>query len=127
MNRLPLLLVLVLPIATAADSPPLPRIEFGGSGGPDGGGVSGQGDATTGGRIILPPGWKLSIHTLTIRFAKDGGGTTLNALAPVKGTEFHLKTKLKSGSYKAWACIDVKDLDGKERQITSDSTDLEIP
>ncbi|HKB05854.1 MAG TPA: hypothetical protein VKD90_26900, partial [Gemmataceae bacterium] len=79
----------------------------------------GSGPVTVSGKIILPPGWKLSIHTLTIRYKKPGGAATLNAFLPVKGPEFKATINITSGSYQVWAVIDVKDAEGRERQISS--------
>lgn len=126
MSRLPFLVALVLPIAAAAQSPPsVPKIEITVSG--QQGQPGSDGTASVSGKITLPPGWKLSIHTLTIRYAKDGGATTLNAFLPIDQLDFNAKTNLKSGNYSVWAVIDVKDADGKERQISSDKQSVSIP
>jgi hypothetical protein len=80
----------------------------------------GEGIATVSGKIILPPGWKVTVHVITIRYAKDGGYGSLNVLAPVKGDKFSAKINLKAASYTVRAIIDVKDAKGRERQIASD-------
>lgn len=123
MCRLPLLVALFLPAAVMAQaSTPSLTINVSGESGSGGDGI-----ATVSGKISLPPGWKLSIHTLTIRYAKDGGNTTLNTLVPINQPDFKTKVNLKSGTYKVWAVIDVKDADGKERQISSDPSNVNIP
>lgn len=123
MSRLPLLVALCLPVAVMAQAP-TPSLDVTVSGES---GSGGDGIATVSGKITLPPGWKLSIHTLTIRYAKDGGNTTLNALLPINQPDFKTKINLKTGSYKVWAVIDVKDADGKERQISSTPSNVNIP
>ena len=127
MSRLPLFLALFLPFAAAAQSPPPPRIDFNAGGEMGQPGSTGEGVASVSGKIVLPPGWKLSIHTLTIRYAKDSGATTLNTLLPIVGLNFATKLNLKSGNYKIWAVIDVKDPDGKERQISSEQRNVNVP
>jgi hypothetical protein len=123
MNRLPLLIPVLIAIGATkpavAQSPPTePKIEFTASGGGDG--SSGSGSVTVSGKIVLPPGWKLSIHTLTIRYQKAGGAATLNAFLPVKGSaEFKATINITAGSYQVWAVIDVKDAEGREKQISS--------
>jgi uncharacterized lipoprotein YbaY len=122
MNRIPLFIVLCLPAAAATQAPPpTPRIELSAAGESGGSITDGEGAASVSGKIILPPGWKLSVHVLTIRYAKDGGAQTLNTLLAVRGNiEFSTNLTLESGSYKIWAVIDVKDDKGRERQISSD-------
>jgi hypothetical protein len=128
MNRLPLFLALCLPGIVVAQSPTEPRIELSASGSesPSGTITDGEGPASVSGKIVLPPGWKLNIHVLTIRYAKDGGSRTLNTLLPVKGLEFSTTLNLKAGSYTVWAVIDVKDTQGRERQIKSESKTIEV-
>jgi hypothetical protein len=121
MIRLTFLLAVLIPLTTSiavAEAPGKPTIDLQVSGS---GGTGGQGVATVTGKVKLPPGWTLSIHTLTVRFQDSGGGTTLNAFGSVKGADidFSLKVNLKTGSYKVWGVIDVKDADGNEKQITS--------
>jgi hypothetical protein len=128
MIRLALLLSVCLPCAAWAQSTTGPRIDLNAAGGMGQPG-SGEGSASVSGNITLPPGWQLSIHTLTIRYAKEGGGTTLNALLPLKSngsTAFSASLGIKSGSYKIWAVIDVKDADGHERQISSDPRSVTV-
>jgi hypothetical protein len=127
MSRLPLFLALCLPTGMIAQTAPPPRIDFNAAGGMGTSGTTGQGTATVSGKVVLPPGWTLSIHTLTIRYAKDGGSTTLNTLLPITAPNFNTQLDLKSGSYSVWAVIDVKDPDGKERQISSDQQSVNIP
>ncbi|HJZ89771.1 MAG TPA: hypothetical protein VKE40_02790 [Gemmataceae bacterium] len=117
MNRIPLFIPILIVFWVAgvagAESPPTePKIEFSASTGADGA-------VTVTGKVILPPGWKLSIHTLTIRYQKAGGSATLNAFMPLKGPEFKGTINLTAGSYQTWAVIDVKDADGREKQVSS--------
>jgi hypothetical protein len=119
-------LALVLPIAAAAQAP-MPSLDLIVSAEPGQPGSTGEGVATVSGKVTLPPGWKLSIHTLTIRYAKDGGRTTLNTLCPITAPDFKTKLNLNSGSYKVWAVIDVKDANGKERQISSSPSNVNVP
>lgn len=101
-------------IADGQAPAPQPKIELRANGG--------NGSITVAGTITLPPGWKLSIHTLTVRHSKSTGGKTLNALIPVKGdATFNTMVNISSGSYSIWAVIDVKDADGREYQITSET------
>jgi hypothetical protein len=127
MLRTSLILLLSLSVPVVAQTTPTgPRIDMNaaGNGTP---GSNGEGTASVSGSIILPAGWTLSIHTLTIRYAKDGGSSSLNAFAPVKGAlSFSASTILKSGNYKVWAVIDVKDADGRERQISSDPSNITV-
>ena len=101
-----------------------PQINISASGSGSGGG---QGQASVSGSIRCPAPWQLSIHTVTVRFKKDGGTKTVNAFLPVKGDKFELDIDLKAGSYKCWAVIDVKDANGREKQISSDSQSVKIP
>lgn len=123
--RLPLLLALILPATLAADANE-PGIDA--NVGTDGGtgDTNGEGVVSISGKIRLPAGWTLSIHTVTIRHEKHGGTTTLNAFLPVKGLEFNNKVNLKAGSYKVWAVIDVKDSQGREREISSQPSNVNI-
>src|SRR6476620_973751 len=97
MTRLPLLLAGLLAVAVAAPAqspaPPQPSIDLqvsGQSGTPG----SGTGTATVSGKVNLPPGWKITVHTLTLRYRKDGKATTVNAFVSVKGAPFKFETKL---------------------------------
>ena len=126
MTRPFLLVVLAVGLTASApaQSPPAgPRIELGASGS---GGGTGQGTANVSGSISCPAPWQLSIHTVTVRFQKDGGSKTLNAFIPVKGDKFFANLDLKAGSYKVWAVIDVKDADGREKQISSEPKPISI-
>ena len=121
MFRLTFLLAVLIPLTSSvavAEAPTKPTIDLQVSGTSEPGG---QGVATVTGKVKLPPGWTLSIHTLTVRFQDAEGGRTLNAFGAVKGADidFSLKVNLKSGSYKVWGVIDVKDADGREQQISS--------
>ena len=121
-------LLLVLAIGLTASAPAQspttgPRIELGASGSGTG---TGEGSGTVSGTIICPAPWQLSIHTVTVRFQKDGGTKTLNAFIPVKGDKFSATVNLKAGTYKAWAVIDVKDADGREKQIASEPRPISI-
>jgi hypothetical protein len=81
--------------------------------------TSGNGTITAKGSIDLPGPWKLSIHTLTIKYRKDGGTATLNWLLPVKGGKFESALNMNPGAYSVWGVIDVKDNEGREKQISS--------
>lgn len=121
-----LLVVMVIGVTASApaQAPPTgPRISVGASGS---GGGSGSGTATVSGTISCPAPWQLSIYTVTVRFQKDGGSKTLNAFIPVKGDKFFAQVDLKAGSYRAWAVIDVKDADGREKQISSEPKPISI-
>ena len=126
MTRLPLLLagLFALTVAAPAQSPPPPEptieISVSGESGAPG---SGTGTATVSGKVNLPPGWKITVHTITLRYLKNGTATTVNVFAPVKGTPFTFKAKLElpAGSYGVWGVIDVKDAAGREKQISSPS------
>jgi uncharacterized lipoprotein YbaY len=127
MLRLPLILALGLPLAAMAQSQALPTININVAGDQGTPGSTGEGSISVSGKINLPPGWKLSIHTLTIRYAKQGGSTTLNTFIPVKSdSTFNSKLQMKSGSYSVWAVIDVKDAEGRERQISSSSSNVNV-
>jgi hypothetical protein len=122
-------LLAVLAVGLAAplsgqSPPPGPKIDLNASGSGTG---SGDGSATASGTITLPAPWQLSIHVVTIRYQKDGSTKTLNAFVPVKGDKFTTNIALKAGSYKVWAVIDVKDADGREKQISSDPQSVSIP
>ena len=90
-------------------------------------GTGGQGGATASGKLTVPAPWQLSIHVVTVRFQKQGGNKTLNALIPVKGEDFRAEVALKPGTYRAWAVIDVKDADGREKQIACDAQSVTVP
>jgi ABC-type glycerol-3-phosphate transport system substrate-binding protein len=124
MMRLGFFALVAVAVATASAQTPQPKIEVSASGT---GTSQGNGTVTVSGSLTIPAGWQLSIHTVTVRFQKDGGGKTLNALIPVKGSNFTQKVDLKSGSYKIWAVIDVKDTDGREKQISSEPQSVAIP
>jgi hypothetical protein len=121
-THLLLAVLLALPLVAAAQTPPAPQptidINVSGQSGAPGSGV---GTATVSGQVNLPPGWKLSIHTLTLRYKKAGTATTLNAFLPVKGAPHTFKTSLQlaNGSYQVWGVIDVKDPSGKTKEISS--------
>ena len=123
----PCLLILLAVGLTASapgqSPPPGPRIEVGASGSGTG---SGSGTASVSGTITCPGPWQLSVHTVTVRFQKVGGTKTLNAFIPVKGDKFSANVDLKAGSYRIWAVIDVKDADGREKQIVSDPRNVTI-
>lgn len=130
MTRLPLVTagLLVVAVAAPAQSPtPEPTIDFNVSG-QSGTPGSGTGTATVSGKVTVPPGWKVTVHTLTIRYQKDGTGTTVNAFAAVKGSTltFEAKLDLPTGSYTVWGLIDVKDQAGHEKQISSPSKGVPI-
>lgn len=127
MNRVGLFTVLglgFLTVAPAHSSPPVPSISISASGSGSG---NDSGTASVSGTIHVPAGWELSIHVVTIRFQKNGGTRTLNALLPVKGAKFGASTGVKKGSYTVWAVIDVKDAAGRERQISSEPTNFQVP
>ena len=78
MRYLTLLVVMFLLVrpSEAQGPAPTPKIELKVNGG--------NGRITASGNIFLPAGWKLSIHTLTVKYQKSGGGgATLNWLIPV--------------------------------------------
>jgi hypothetical protein len=119
MLRLPLVAALLLAATVPAQAPPAgPRIDLSASGGSAG--TGGEGPVSVSGKVVLPPGWKLTVHTLTVRHQQEGGGRTRNVLIPVKGTDFTTTMSLKAGGYRVWAVIDVKDAEGREREISSD-------
>jgi hypothetical protein len=121
MLRFPFLVAGLIVIAATANAqaPPEPTITLEASA-TGGGAVGTDGTVTVSGNINLPPGWKLSIHTLTIRYQKQPGVSTLNAFASVKGAgPFKLKLDMRPGAYSVWAVIDVKDSEGREKQISS--------
>jgi len=123
MNRLPLLLAVFLPLATSvavAQAPGEPPIKVTVSGG--------SGSATISGNVNVPAGWKLSIHTLTVRFQKGGTNSSLNAFGVVKSSDssFSLTVNLKPGSYQVWAVIDIKDSEGHEKQIGSPAQSVSV-
>jgi len=128
MTRLsfPLAVLIALSASVAvAQAPAEPSIELSVSGG---GGSGGQGTITVSGKVTVPPGWSLTVHTLTVRFQKAGSAGTLNAFGAVKGSDlaFNFQVTLKSGSYRVWAVIDAKDKDGKEKQIKSKVQDATV-
>jgi hypothetical protein len=125
MIRLSLFAVLGVGIAAVqADTPPDgPKITLQASGG----GNPGQGTVTAAGTITSPAPWQLSIHTVTVRYQKQGGSKTLNAFIPVKGANFSADLQLKTGTYSVWAVIDVKDADGHEKQISCDPQMVTVP
>jgi hypothetical protein len=90
-------------------------------------GSNGRGTATASGTLTVAAPWELSIHVVTVRFQNQGGTKTLNALIPVKGENFHAEVSLKPGTYRAWAVIDVKDADGREKQIACDVQVVTVP
>jgi hypothetical protein len=117
MTRLsfPLAVLISLTASVAvAQAPAEPTIELSVSGG-------GEGTITVSGKVTVPAGWNLTVHTLTVRFKPVGGGTTLNAFGAVKGSDltFNFQVRLKSGSYQVWAVLDAKDKDNKEKEIKS--------
>jgi hypothetical protein len=126
MMRIGLLSVLALGLAsaTAQTPPPQPTIDLAASGAAT---TTGNGSATASGSVTIPAGWQLSIHVVTVRYQKQTGGKSLNAFIPVKGGKFSANVELKSGSYKAWAVIDVKDTEGREKQISSEPQMFNIP
>ena len=126
MTRACLVVVLAVGLAAApAQSPTTgPKITVGASGSGNG---TGNGSSNVSGSIFLPPPWQLSIHVVTVRYTKAEGGKSLNLLIPVKGTTFSGTMGLKTGSYKVWAVIDVKDADGREKQISSEPQTVAVP
>lgn len=127
MFRTTLLVVLAVGLVTSAPAqspPPMPSIEVHASGGGTG---TGTGTATVSGTINLPAGWELSIHVVTVRYQKDGSGKLLHFFIPAKGPNFSATVELPRGSYNITGLIDVKDKDGRERQITSGSQGVNIP
>jgi len=127
MIRLTIFLAVVIALtgSAVAQAPAEPTMEIRVSGSSSG---SGGGVATVTGKVTLPAGWKLSIHTLNVRFQKDGSATSLNAFGPVKdgNVEFTLKVNLKEGTYKVWGLIDVKDSRNREKQIVSPAQSVTI-
>jgi hypothetical protein len=125
MTRLSLLAVLAVGLVAAPAQSPTgsPSITAVASGSSDG---SGSGKVTVSGTITLPAPWELSIHTVTVRFQKTGGGKTLNAFIPAKGPNYSATVDLKRGAYSIWAVIDVKDADGHEQQIQSPPQQVNI-
>jgi hypothetical protein len=119
-------LLFVFPITAVAQAPSEPSIDFNAAGSSVPGSQSTEGTASVSGRINLPAGWKLSIHTVTIRYAPDGKSSTLNVLLPVKGAEFGAELSLKKGGYQIWAVIDVKDAKGNEKQISGMRRDVTV-
>jgi|SRR6478672_10266641 len=129
MNRLPLLLAVLIPLSASvavAQAPAEPIIDLKVSGIS---GSGGQGAVTISGNVTVPAGLKLSIHTLTVRFQKAGTNSSLNAFGVVKGSDFsfNFTTNLKSGSYQVWAVIDVKDSEGRERQVGCPAQGVAVP
>ena len=117
-------LSLGLAIPAPAQSPaPLPTIDVNASGSATG---ADSGTATVSGTVTVPTPWELSIHVVTIRYQKEGGGKWLHAFLPVKGDKFTATINLKKGSYTVVGMIDVKDKDGRERQISSGSQNLNV-
>jgi hypothetical protein len=125
MTRLSLVAVLAVGLAAAPAQSPSdgPKITLKVAGG----GTTGQGTVTASGTLAVPGPWQLSIHTVTVRFQKQGGTKTLNALIPVKGENFNTQLQVKSGTYSVWAVIDVKDADGREKQISCDPQMVTVP
>lgn len=127
MFRLTILAVLAVGLvmpAPAQGPGPIPTISVNASGGGTG---NGDGTATVSGSINLPAGWELSIHVVTIRYQKDGTGKMLHAFIPVKGPDFTATINLPKASYGIVGLIDVKDKDGRERQISSASQTVNVP
>ena len=125
MMRLCLFAILAIGLTSApAQTPPTPKIDLGVNGS---GTTVGNGSATASGSITVPAGWQLSIHVVTVRFQKQTGGKSLNAFIPAKGNNFTATVDLKSGSYTVTALIDVKDTDGREKQIESPPQLVNIP
>jgi hypothetical protein len=119
-------LLFVFPVVAAAQAPTGPTIDLSAAGSNSTDSTSTDGTASVSGRINLTPGWQLSIHTLTIRYVKDGAARTLNVLVPVKGETFSVELALKKGSYQIWGVIDVKDSAGREKQISSGKQDVSV-
>jgi len=129
MNRLPFVLAVLLPLTASvavAQAPGEPTINVTISGVS---GSGGSGSVTISGNVNVPAGWKLSIHTLTVRFQKGGTSSTLNAFGVVKSSDlpFKFTVNLKSGAYQVWAVIDVKDSEGREKQIASPAQSVSVP
>jgi hypothetical protein len=121
MRYLPLLAVLLLVVAgpSAAQAPPAePKITLTAGGG--------SGTISVSGSIELPSPWKLSIHTLCVKYRRSSGGATLNWLIPVKGGKFQASMNFNAGSYAVWAVIDVKDNEGREKQIGSETKEATV-
>jgi hypothetical protein len=130
MTRLLLLVtgLLTLVAAAPAQTPtPEPTIDINASGGSAAPG-SDTGTSTVSGKVNLPPGWKITVHTLTLRYRKAGGSASLNVFAPVKGSTFTFEAKIElpTGSYDVQGLIDVKDAAGREKQIISSSKGVVI-
>jgi hypothetical protein len=130
MTRLPLLVagLLTLTAVAPAQSPaPQPTIDINASGGSAAPG-SDTGTSTVSGQVTLPPGWKITVHTLTLKYRKAGTGASVNVFAPVKGDKFTFEAKIElpTGSYDVQGLIDVKDAAGREKQITSSSKGVVI-
>lgn len=124
MLRYALLIACWLPLAANCQAPATtPKIQLSASGS---GTSMGEGTVSVSGSIFLPPGWKLTLHVLTIRHSQGGTSTSLNAFLPVKGNTFSSQLSLKTGSYKIWAVIDVKDAEGRERQISSEPENVDL-
>ena len=126
MRRLCLVAVLAVGLAAApAQGPaPAPTIDINVSGSGTG---TGTGTVTVSGTIAVPANWELSIHVLTVRFQPAGGGKSRYMLVPVKGPNFSVQMDLKKGSYTVTGLIDVKDADGREKQITGGPQTATIP
>jgi len=125
MLRISFIAVAFFAVTASAQSPPAPTITLEASGTGGTGGSSGT--VTVSGDINLPAGWKLSIHTLTIRYKKQPATSTLNAFGSVKGAgPFSIKLDMVAGSYSVWAVIDVKDADGREKQISSTPRNVNV-
>ncbi|HVK07545.1 MAG TPA: hypothetical protein VM597_02090 [Gemmataceae bacterium] len=89
--------------------------------------TAGNGQITVSGSVDVPAGWRLSIHTLNVKYRKESGGATLNWLIPVKGGKFEASIGMNSGSYAVWGVIDVKDREGREKQISSPPQSAKVP
>jgi hypothetical protein len=127
MTRLFFVAVLVIGLVAAAPAQGpsnQPAITVSASSTGDG---SGSGSISVSGTITTPAPWQLSIHTVTVRFRKDGGSKTLNVFIPVKGPNFSATVDMKRGGYTVWAVIDVKDAGGHEIQIQSGQQQANVP
>ena len=92
--------------------PTQPQIELSASGS--------SGKVTVSGKITLPPGWKVSFHTLCVRHQKDGTNVTVNLLISINGDNtFNSSIDVPKGSYTVWAVIDVKDSSNREKEVKS--------
>jgi hypothetical protein len=79
-----------------------------------------SGKVTVSGKINLPPGWKVSFHTLCVRHLKDGTNVTVNLLIPIDGeNSFKTSIDVPKANYTVWAVIDVKDSNNREKEIKS--------